>query len=1137
MNTRGLTHLLVVFAILVGFFARSSDSPAVFAANIPERGINPQPVLGIAPQAVSPIAIDDSYIANDGTPLVVSVANGVLKNDTDADGDPLTARLDTPPKHSASFTLNPDGSFNYTHSGGTTSDTFTYYANDGTSDSNLATVTITINAPPVAVGQSISVSEDVPQEITLSGTDANDNPLTFAIVQDTSYGTLGTLGTPNCTAVNSCTVAVTYTPDANNNLADSFTFKVNDGVVDSVTAMVNITMVATNDAPVLSGIEADALGFTEGDPVTIVTTALTVIDVDSPNLASATVSISAGYQNGGDVLEATSPGSLSASFNPSNGILSLTGIAPLASYQAALQSVTFRNTSENPSTATRTISFRVSDGADNSNIATRQVAVTAVNDPPVAVAQSVSVTEDTAQEITLSGTDADDNALTFTIVTPPTHGTLGTLGTPNCTVVNSCTAAVTYTPTTGNNEPDSFTFKVNDGTVDSADATISISMIAVDNPPTLTGMETDALAFAEGGTSIVLTTALKVGDLDNTTLASATVSISAGYQSGADVLVVTLPGSITWGFNSTTGILNLTGTALLTDYQAALRSVTYNNTSENPSTATRSISFVVNDGTVSSLPASRSVTVTAVNDAPVNIVPGSQAVNEDTVLTFLTATGNALSISDVDAGTGSLQVTVSVVHGTLTPVSSPGAVIIGSGTASASITGTLAQVNTALNGLTYQGVLNWNSSQGTETLTLTTNDQGNTGTGGPQSDSDTITITVNAVNDAPTAPAEQAFSTNEDTPYTTGQLLASDVDNLSLTYASVTGPAHGILVITPNTGAFSYTPAADYTGTDTFTFRAYDGALYSNLANVTITINPVNDPPKAQNQNISTNEDTEFTGTVHATDVDSSLLTYNRFEGPFHGTATVNPNGSFSYKPALHYVGTDSFTFKACDNYIPQACSSAAIVSIDVQLVNTAPTAENQAIITSAGVARSGALVGSDNEAWNVLTYRITGGQLHGAVTLNGATGAYTYTPYNLFYYGSDWFTYKVNDGYVDSNEATVSITINQYNQPPQAQDDAYSMDAFSILNVPPLQGVLANDTDLEANPLTAVLVAGPAIGTLTFNPDGSFTYQPGATLITETSFTYKASDGKSLSNVATVRITINPVVLSQKIYLPSIVR
>src|SRR5947207_807976 len=183
------------------------------------------------------------------------------------------------------------------------------------------------------------------------------------------------------------------------------------------------------------------------------------------------------------------------------------------------------------------------------------------------------------------------------------------------------------------------------------------------------------------------------------------------------------------------------------------------------------------------------ITVNAVNDAPVNVVPVAQATNEDTSKTFSSGGGNALSVSDVDVAEtvgGKLLVTLSVSHGTLSLSGTTGLSFgcvgcAGDGTADATMafTGTAADVNAALNGLVYSPAANYN---GPETLTLITNDQGNTGSGGALSDTDTVAITVNAVNDAPTLTGGTTQSGIQySDPITDAAFTASDIDTAGST--------------------------------------------------------------------------------------------------------------------------------------------------------------------------------------------------------------------------------------------------------------------------------------------------------------------------------------------------------------------
>ena len=112
----------------------------------------------------------------------------------------------------------------------------------------------------------------------------------------------------------------------------------------------------------------------------------------------------------------------------------------------------------------------------------------------------------------------------------------------------------------------------------------------------------------------------------------------------------------------------------------------------------------------------------------------------------------------------------------------------------------------------------------------------------------------------------------------------------------------------------------------------------------------------------------------------------------------------------------------------------------------------------------------------------------------------------------------------LDSNVATVTITVNAVNDAPVAADDAYSVDEDHTLNIGPLPGVLANDTDIDSATLTTVLASGPSNGILTLNADGSFSYTPNTDFNGTDSFSYLANDGSLDSNTATVNINVNSV-------------
>jgi hypothetical protein len=155
-------------------------------------------------------------------------------------------------------------------------------------------------------------------------------------------------------------------------------------------------------------------------------------------------------------------------------------------------------------------------------------------------------------------------------------------------------------------------------------------------------------------------------------------------------------------------------------------------------------------------------------------------------------------------------------------------------------------------------------------------------------------------------------------------LTADDADGNSLTYNIVTPPAHGQLIGTaPN---LTYVPNPNFVGSDEFTFRVSDGIAFSNTATVTITVTPVNDAPIANDQAITTAQNTPFVITVTGSDIDSASLTFNVATGPSHGTL-MGTSPAYTYTPALDYAGNDSFTFTASDGAL---ISAPATVSITV---------------------------------------------------------------------------------------------------------------------------------------------------------------------------------------------------------------
>ena len=359
------------------------------------------------------LAQNQSLTTPPGTAAAITLAA------SDANGDTLSYAVVTQPAHGALSGTAPN--LTYTPATGYVGlDSFTFKANDGKVDSAVAAVTIDVGASgnhrPVAVNLALTTAEDTAKTITLSGSDADSDPLVYQIVIGPAHGTL--LGTPP---------NLTYQPAANFPAgsfigADSFTFTVRDAALTSAAATVSIAVTPVNDAPQAVA-QSVSVSVNTANPITL-----------------------AGLDAEGYVLAYT------VASNPSHG--TLTGSAPNLTYQPTANyhgadSFTFKVTD--------------SEGVVSSAAA---VTITIINDAPVANPQVVELSPNIAKAVTLTGTDNCNDALTFTVLTQPTHGALSGTA-PN----------LTYTPTASYTGADSFTFKANDGANDSAAAVVTLNVV------------------------------------------------------------------------------------------------------------------------------------------------------------------------------------------------------------------------------------------------------------------------------------------------------------------------------------------------------------------------------------------------------------------------------------------------------------------------------------------------------------------------------------------------------------------------------------------------------------------------------------------------------------------------------------
>ncbi|HVL89683.1 MAG TPA: Ig-like domain-containing protein [Actinomycetota bacterium] len=377
-----------------------------------------------------------------------------------------------------------------------------------------------------------------------------------------------------------------------------------------------------------------------------------------------------------------------------------------------------------------------------------------------------------------------------------------------------------------------------------------------------------------------------------------------------------------------------------------------------------------------------------------------------------------------------------------------------------------------------------------------------------------ISITVNPVNDAPVA-TDSAVTTDEDTPLEI-TMQATDVDLDTLTYTVLSGPENGSFSPDPDgTSSITYVPNENFFGSDSFTFQVTDGLLDSQIATVSITVNAVNDAPVADAQELTTDEDTPLAITLTASDVDNELedLSYSVVNGPTYGSLS-GEGAELLYTPNADWNGTDSFTFVANDGELN---SVEATVTIVVSPVNDAPVADDNISVETAEdnsveIVLTGFDIDTDVEN---LAYSIVEGPAHGTIECSGTNC--TYTP-DADYNGPDSFTFKINDGELDSNVATVSINVTPVNDAPIAFDQTV------LTNEDTATPIVLGGSDVDGDEIVFAIVDGPTHGTLDVLDGNTIVYTPFENYYGPDAFTFTVSDAEYTSNIATVSIDVAEV-------------
>lgn len=335
-------------------------------------------------------------------------------------------------------------------------------------------------------------------------------------------------------------------------------------------------------------------------------------------------------------------------------------------------------------------------------------------------------------------------------------------------------------------------------------------------------------------------------------------------------------------------------------------------------------------------------------------------------------------------------------------------------------------------------------------------------------------------------------------------LTAMDVDGDPLTFEIAAPPAHGTLSGTAPD--LVYTPAANYSGTDTVRYQVSDG-LSTAAANVTFNIVPVNDAPAAVARTISLSEDSAHAFALEGSDLEGDALTYAVTQQPAHGVL-LGSGANRTYQPAANYFGPDEIRFVVNDGLLT---SGVATVTFEVAGVDDPTTAQQVTVAATEDTAALVTLRGADGDGTPV-SYT-TSAPAHG--TLSGTAPALTYTP-EPNYSGSDSFTYTATAEGSTPATATVTVNIAAVNDAPVASDAAVTTAEDTAVAIQ-LQG-----SDVDSTTLTYSMSVSAQDGTLT-GSGATRTFTPAANLNGTRTLSFSVSDG-ARSSSGTVTVTVTPV-------------
>jgi gliding motility-associated-like protein len=674
---------------------------------------------------------------------------------------------------------------------------------------------------------------------------------------------------------------------------------------------------------------------------------------------------------------------------------------------------------------------------------------------------------------------------------------------------------------------------------------LSFAIVEVNLPPQLSGTTTP-LAYVEDDGGVPILPDLAAADPDDVNLDAAVVSVVENFISTEDKLVFVDQNGITGMYNPVTGVLVLTGQSSVANYQAALRSIAFENTSEDPTTVIRKVRFMVNDGLVNSNALERTITVSKVNDPPVVSGTAGPVLFPDADVVI----DNTVVVTDVD----NAQLTGAIVSVSNNFVAAQDVLVFADQSGISGIYNTVSGVLTLTGTATlaaYQAAfrsIQYRNTSGTPTkLTRRISFVGNDGSGASSLPHHQFVV-FSGANDPPVVvdnnnfAADSIFFTTPEDVLLQACLNAVDPDGDPVVLSSATSVTnHGNT--TPTGGlCFMFQPAANYFGQEVLTVVVCDQGSPSlcDTAVVVITITPVNDTPAILPATVTVHEMTTTEVCVTVTDPEGDPIIYTTATGT--GQSTIGNGAStadlcFDYTPQPGFLGSEPVTVTVCDQNDPNTCASEVIV-IEVLDINEPPDTFVNGLPSDTlrvSVLEDSTVVfcfeSVDPEGDDVVLQGYSNQSGGGSLSVyNNIEFCFTFAPLANYNGQSVWHVSICDDGTPALCCTLVAIIdVLPVNDPPVAVRDT----ATVIRNSTRSFNVLSNDSDLEGDGLVLQtdMVQEALHGTAQILADGTVTYQSDKTYQGIDSLVYRVCDTGTPSLCAEASLVVEVQNLPVKVY------